>query len=165
MASKIYIYVYAKKTLDRYAAWQIRLSVQYWIFDARIQVYICDTRMRALQSLSSAVIYIKKYDSLHGHSREFRSSCTCTTNNKQWSAAEIACPMCSTPRQLLPSLMQKDRQLSIWHVVWWFPCTTGFLLRDFFFAFFYVVSIEVERTSILIFYCKPWFYLFKKNNI
>ena len=101
MANKIYIYVYAKKTLDRYAAWQIRLSVQYWIFDARIQVYICDTRMRALQSLSSAVIYIKKYDSLHGHSCEFRSSCTCTTNNKQWSAAEIACPMCSTPTTAL----------------------------------------------------------------
>lgn len=111
------------------------LEIDYQCNSAVACKRICVYALRRWASLVRG-IHDRKYDSLHGHSREFRSSCTCVTNNKQWPAAEIACPTCATLRQPLPSLMQKDRRLSIWHVARRFPCTTDSLLADFFLCFF-----------------------------
>jgi len=119
----------------------------------------------ACQLLPACGIHARKYNSLHELSRKFRPSCTCATNNKQWLTAEIACPTCATPRQPLPSLMQKDRRLSIWHVAWRFPCTTDSLLADFFsFFFLFLLYCFDELTWVLIFFTVSHFNLENDNN-
>lgn len=117
----------------------------------RTNTYAC-----VLYTPSSVAIYTLE-NTIHytGIRASFVQVAHVATNNKQWPAAEIACPTCATPRQPLPSLVRKDRRLSIWHVARRFPCTTNSLLADFsfFFLWFFLALFrsKLKLISMLIF--------------